>query len=414
MSNDLSTTDWFYWCRNCNGAGSLATYADSYFLCGETLFENPTQAKLQRTALYTIASVAATVTSFLIKTALSTRNICVQNDCFFVSGILSLISAGCVFGAASIRDYEDRHELAQMKAKALSMTFQDLKKEHGLSTIQQYGIVEDLPSRFQWAYFNQTFNQMVNDTSLEEIARYGLCSEEYLHDKFELSYIASSFSEIVSIHSLNVIDQNGLSVLTETGFLHYKFMSELQDCASSFLRNRNLDNTLYTKILPAPMYHALVNIQNQILDADQILKRTLSDLDILFGDRTEMQQIKYLAREANIYYRAREFGRTVAARTPDYIYVYDPYTDTNYYDYNAGRTIADAAGKQAEKLEYARLYDEPLYDRDNPFNIARGIMQQQEYNYGVAIAYQTHNIVLAALDESFNFISEIFMLPSFN
>lgn len=416
MSNDISNSDLFFGAGIVLGASSLATYADSYFRDGETIFENLTQAKVQRTALYTIASIAAAATSFLITTAINACHSCdLRYDCAVLSGFTSIISMGCLFGATSIRDYEDRKELSYMKAKAQNMSFRELKKEHGLASLQKYEIVNDLPARFQRAYATEDFNTMVRAVPLAEITRYDLCDTEFLRHKFELSYAARPFSEIVSDFSLNTIAQYALSPLSPYGFLHHKFVSELKNCRATFLKSRNLENILYQKILTPSMYQALVDIKNQLLDADLILKKTLSDLDIFYSDRTDIQEQNFLARERNIPYLARKFGDAVAARAADQALnnavvnaVYEGNTSNMQRDANNGFHIAETAGKCAEEAELARLYDELYCDRTNPFNIARGMMQQQEYNYGIALAYQTHENCLRTLDDSLDLIGEIY------
>lgn len=335
---------------------SLALGLDSYLRQGETVLENLTTTKVLRTGLYTIASLLPWLVA---KTARESGAV-----------LFSLLgSAVCIYVASKTRDYDDRKELAIMKIAAQHMSFDELKNTHGLNRIVKYDMVTNLSEKFIYAYDGQTFSKMVSDHPLEEIARYGLCP------------------------------------LTPNGFVHQKFAHELAARKLAFIGSWNSKNTLYTKILSPEMYSALVWVQQELTKIDQTLKTTLSDLDITYSERTEIQLQKFATRERNIPAQARQFGEAVASsasgsavNTAVVNALWDGNTKHVFRDTGTGFNVAEAAGQAAEQAELDRLRKELARDRADPNNIARGAQQQRFYEEGVVYAQQVREASMLSLE----------------
>lgn len=338
------------------GITTLAVGLDSHLRQGQSILENTTVAKVMRTALYTIASLIPVVTASCSRDSASV--------------LLSLIgSAVCVFASSQIRDYEDHKELQIMRIAASAMSFNELKNTHGLKHLVKYQMVTNLPEKFIAHYNPQTFSRIEGDHSLSEIAQYNLCP------------------------------------LTPTGYLHNKFVHELSARRWDFLRERNLGNGLYANIMSPAMYDTLVNLQNELGEIDKTLRRSLSDLDTYYSERTEIQLKKFADRERNIPYRARQFGETVASKasgtavnTAVVNAVWDGNTQNIFRDAGTGFNVAEAAGKHAEQAELERLRAELQRDRADPILIARGASQQKDYEIGCATAHQIRVTNLAFLE----------------
>jgi hypothetical protein len=335
---------------------SIALTFDARLRQGQSILENFTVAKVQRAALYAIASVIP------IFTALSSRN----NG----ATLLSLVgTALCLFGASQIRDYDDAKELQIMKAKAQSMNFKELKQTHGLDRLIKYQIVNDLPAKFELSYASQPFSLIIREYSLEQIAQYQLAP------------------------------------LSSNGFLHDKFVHELKARKWDFLRERNLSNPLYTNLISKEMYTGLTQLNTDLGNIDKVYDRTLNELHIAYSERTEMQIAKFAERERNIPYQARKLGEQVASQANGnalgnavFHAIWDGNTDHMLRDAGNGLSVAQAAGKYAEDAELERLRAELKKDRENPILIARAAQEQKAYEAGLIEAKQVREASIAMLE----------------
>ncbi len=359
--NSLDTD--YLWGTAATVAGTtMALTFDANIRQGQSIFVNLTVAKVQRAALYAMACLAPVVTAIVTRA---------KENAF-----LSLIgSAFCIFAASRIRDYDDAKELQIMKAAAANMNFHQLAETHGLETIVKYQIVQDLPARFSVAYSGVPFSSIIRDYSLERIAHFKLCP------------------------------------LTLDSFLHDKFVHELAARKWDFLRVSNLGNPLYTHIMSAEMYTGLIQLTNALHDIDKIYNRTLDDLNIAYSERTDRMLAKFAERERNIPALARRLGEQVASQATGNAMgnavvnsVWDGDTKHIVRDATTGYSVAEAAGKYAERAELERLYAELQRDRSNPVMIARGAKEQNAYDMGVFEARQERDANILKLE---NILSEI-------
>lgn len=337
---------------------------DSHLRQGQSILENLTVVKMQRAALYAIASLAPYITAVVSQQKAAV--------------LLSLVgSALCVFKASQLRDYDDAKELQIMKNAAAGMSFRELTKTHTLNNLINYQIVEDLPAKFALSYTNTPFSSIVMEYPLEKIAQYLLAP------------------------------------LTTTGFLHAKFVHELSARRWEFLRERNLSNPLYTNLLSTEMYTNLVSLQNDLGNIDKVYDRRLTELNIQYSERTEAQLKKFAERERNIPYLAKKMSDQVASSASGnalsnalFNAVWDGNTNHIIRDAGNGLNVAEAAGKYAELAELERLSAELRKDRENPILIARGAAEQKDYDIGVAQARLDREAQLAQFE---NALTEILL-----
>lgn len=344
---------------------TIGVTLDSHIRNGQSILENCTTAKVQRAALYAIATLVPVITALVLRNGTST--------------LISLLgSAACIFGASNIRDYEDTKELQLMKTAAEGMHFRDLVNTHGLNNVVKYKIVEDLQAKFSLAFSEQTFSSILKEYSLEKIRFYQLAP------------------------------------LTADGFLHDKFVHELSARKWDFLRVCNFSNPLYTNLMSSELFVSLTNLSNDLENIDQVYSQRLSDLDIAYSERTEVQLKKFAERERNIPYLARHIGEQVTSRATNDAFgnavfnavVWDGSTDHLIRDTSAGYNVAEAAGKYAEQAELERLRAELQRDRSNPILIARGAAEQNAYDLGVAQAKQERAATIALQE---NTLAEILL-----
>lgn len=340
---------------------ALAVGMDSRLRQGETILDNPTPAKVQRTGLYILGSIIPWVTAS-----------CSNNDGGAV--LFSLLgSAACIFGASRIRDYDDARELTIMRTNARHMSFRELVERHGLKSLVEHGIVENLPVKFVTEHQGFTFSKIISNYSLKKIANFGLCP------------------------------------LTPNGFLHDKFVTEAQSRKFEFIREWESRNDLYTNIMSPEMYRELILIQNQTGEIDRILNRTLTELNTRFPDRTEIQQRKFAEREQKIPEQARQFGRDVTSKASGNAVdnaVNNALWDGNgrhvVRDASTGLNVAEVAGRHAEQAQAQQLRTELQRDRADQRKIAQGAQQQQRYNTEVADAHQIRLASIASLENRLN------------
>ncbi|HSX13527.1 MAG TPA: hypothetical protein VLE96_03810 [Chlamydiales bacterium] len=351
-------TDYLFGTVGTVAGTSIALTIDCRLREGQSILENLTIAKVQRAALYAIASIAPIITAFASKEKGAV--------------LLSLVgSALCVFGASRIRDYDDAKELQIMKTLAEGMTFRELKQTHGLDRLVKYQMVQDLPAKFSLAYSNVPFSSILKEHSLAQIAQYQLAP------------------------------------LTMTGFLHDKFIHELSARKWDFLNERNFSNPLYTNILSTEMYIQLSQITTELGHIDKAYQRTLDELNIAYSGRTDVLLAKFAERERNIPVLARKFGDLVASQATGNAFgnaafnaVWDESTKNIFRDVANGYNVAEAAGKYAERAEFERLHAELKQDRENPILIARGAQEQRSYDLGLREAQQVREASIAQMENT--------------
>lgn len=322
---------------------SIALTFDARLREGQSILENFTVAKVQRAALYAIASLVPVITALASRDKAAT--------------LLSLAgTAFCLYGASQIRDYEDAKELQIMKSAAENMNFRELIQTHGLDRLIKYQMGGDLPAKFALAYANQPFSVILRETSLKQIAQYQLAP--------------------ISI----------------SGLLHDKFVHELEARKLDFLRERNLINPLYKNLLSEEMYTGLTQLNIDLANIDQVYDRTLQELDIAYSERTEKQDAEFDERERNIFILASSLGEQVS--------YWDGNTDHMFRDAGNDWCFAEATERSAERAELERHREELKRDRENPFWIALGAVQQYAYDSGVIEAKKVKKAALAMLEKT--------------
>jgi hypothetical protein len=155
-----------------------------------------TDVKIQRIALYTIAAAIAIAGVGLA--AISVTGIIPWPFAFFSLSLFAG-SAGLIYLACEMKDYEDPVELQYMKDRALEKSFSELYNEHGLEIIKKYQILtsKKLQEKFKEETQFLPFSSLINKHSIDEIKTFNLAPVEELQHQF--------FRELLSV---NITDFN--------------------------------------------------------------------------------------------------------------------------------------------------------------------------------------------------------------
>lgn len=167
-----------------------------------------TKAKVQRIALYTLATLALLGGTFLIAASISLGGFSVLTF-LFGAALIAASLASFHFGF-KIKDYEDPAELAKMKTQAENLNFSKLLEEHGLENVKKHEIVslETLQNKFEEYAMYTSYEDLIQKYSLRTISKEKLLSPEklknFLYKYFERANISDFFSKI-SLQELSTL-----------------------------------------------------------------------------------------------------------------------------------------------------------------------------------------------------------------
>ncbi len=201
-----------------------------------------TDAKIKRAALVSFAAMTAAGGCALTCAGLASA---VSVPVALLSIPLFAASFGLMVAASHTHDYSNPVELKKMKETALTLSFSQLVREHGLKNIQHYQIVtpERLRQKFLEENCGRSFTYIAKKYSLHTIRTYDLIPLEQLKARFknEMRMMGiSGFYDNVNVHLFN--DLRKYDIITP------KQMVFLNGLCNRFATQRNHFNSAVHQI----------------------------------------------------------------------------------------------------------------------------------------------------------------------
>jgi hypothetical protein len=222
--------------------------------------------------------------------------------------------------------------------------------------------------------------------------------------KFITQYQGHTFTQILSKYPLKKINDLQLCPMTQTGFLHDKFVIEVRSRKLEFLKGWKSDELLYTSLMSPEMYSALVEVKRAVQLSEDTYQQKLKDLHLRYSERTEIQQKEYAEKERKIPIEAKKFAQQVSSKAKESALnqaagnaAWDGNTRNVLRDSSTGFAVAEAARKSAEQAAMERMRQELQQESSNPITVARGALQQRKYEEEKQEALDLRNEIHAEL-----------------